>query len=213
MFMLYWPGLAAGFIVGFYWGRVLRMAVKARRQAGHSANLIPPEPLGKALRLIWFPVIFLWIAVPFSVFRGVRGPGLRLLYNNPAAWLGIVVSAAALGGTLVCWKRMGRDWRMGIDPAEKNHLIVSGPFGYVRHPIYALSQVMMLGTVVAVPTVAMIVVAVAHVLLLQWEARREEAHLLSVHGTEYARYLQEVGRFLPRSLTAYSPPPSHPTEA
>ena len=72
-----------------------------------------------------------------------------------AATIGVVITAAALAATLVCWKRMGRDWRMGIDPAERTRLIVTGPYAYVRHPIYALSQLMMLGTVIAVPAPAM----------------------------------------------------------
>lgn len=204
---IYWPGLAVGLIVGFYWARVLHLAAKARRAAGGSgAHLIPPEPLGRALRLIWFPVVGLWIAVPLAIATGLRMPGTRLLFEQPAIWwLGVTVAAAALGATLVCWKRMGRDWRMGIDPNEQNRLIITGPYAYVRHPIYALSQVLMLASVAAVPVTAMIGLAVLHVLLLQWEARREEGHLLRVHGEEYALYVRHVGRFLPRSLTAYVP--------
>jgi protein-S-isoprenylcysteine O-methyltransferase Ste14 len=49
----------------------------------------------------------------------------------------------------------------------------------------------------------MIVVAAIHLLLLQWEARREEKHLVTVHGPEYAAYMRRVGRFTPRTLAPY----------
>ena len=93
---------------------------------------------------------------------------------------------------------MGKSWRMGIDPHEKTRLIVSGPYAYVRHPIYALSSVLMVASFVAVPTIPMLIVAIVHCGLLQWEARREERYLLSVHGQAYQDYLAHVGRFIPK---------------
>ena len=68
----------------------------------------------------------------------------------------------------------------------------------MRHPIYALSSAMMLATVVAVPSPALAAAAVAHLLLLQWESRREEHHLSRVHGPTYDDYRAAVGRFVPR---------------
>jgi protein-S-isoprenylcysteine O-methyltransferase Ste14 len=205
----YWPGLAVAIIVAFYWGRVLHLAAKARQQDGHGAHLIPPEPLGRILRLIWFPIIALWVAIPLLIGTAARLPArplFALVYlNYPAAFLGVLVAAASLAATMVCWKRMGREWRMGIDPTEQTRLIVTGPYAYVRHPIYALSQLMMLGSLIAVPVAAMAALALLHILLLQWEARREEAHLLRVRGEQYARYMGRVGRFLPRSRTPYVP--------
>src|SRR6476620_10287488 len=102
--------------------------------------------------------------------------------------------------TLVCWKRMGRSWRMGIDPNEKTQLVVAGPYAYVRHPIYALQSLLLLASFVAVPNALMLVVMLLGMILLQWEARREENYLLRVHGAQYEDYLRRVGRFIPKSL-------------
>jgi protein-S-isoprenylcysteine O-methyltransferase Ste14 len=89
---------------------------------------------------------------------------------------------------------------MGIDPGEPTPLLATGPFAYVRHPIYALSAAMMLATVAAVPTPLMIGTGAAHVALLLWESRREERHLLRLHGDAYRSYRARVGAFLPRPL-------------
>ena len=93
---------------------------------------------------------------------------------------------------------MGKSWRIGIDPAEKNPLIVTGPFARVRHPIYALSSILMLATAAADPAPLMLAVAAIHLSLLQLEARREENHLSRVHGPLYIDYCRATGRFLPR---------------
>jgi len=93
---------------------------------------------------------------------------------------------------------MGRSWRMGINPDDKTQLVITGPYAYLRHPIYALSSLLMLCTMVIVPSPAMIVVGCTHLLLLQWEARREEKYLTALHGNTYANYARRTGRFVPR---------------
>ena len=92
---------------------------------------------------------------------------------------------------------MGKNWRMGINPAEKNELVLTGPWSLVRHPIYALSQAMMLCTMIALPAPPLLIAGCVHLLLLQWEAHREESHLRRMHGPAYDDYCRRVGRFIP----------------
>lgn len=196
--------LVIGLVIGAYWLRVLRMARKARKKTGRAANFLPPEAVGRVLRLIWIPVVVIWIAHPFLTAATRSAPTvLRPIYASPwIAWPAAISAGLCLWASRVCWKTMGKNWRMGIDPNEQNPLIVAGPYAYVRHPIYALSQAMMVVTVLAIPSPLMIVVGLMHVVLLQWEARREEGHLRGVHGVRYAQYCEGVGRFIPRLRAA-----------
>ena len=198
------PLLLLGMILAAYWGRVMQMAYKARVK-GRASNLVPPERIGKILRLIWAPLIVIWVSQPFvaAISRKPPWPWRPLHYDPRIAWLALLLVLVCFAATWICWKRMGSRWRMGIDPAEKTVLIATGPFAYVRHPIYALSQVMMLATVAAIPSPLMIASATMHLILLQWESRREEAHLLRVQPEQYARYQSQVGRFLPKRLRPY----------
>src|SRR5687767_3596294 len=96
-----------------YWARVLRLAWKEKRRTGRAANLFPPEPLGRVLRLIWFPAVGLWIALPILEATRALGPLKRLwvfspLYAQPVvAWAALAVAAAAFAATWVCWEKMG----------------------------------------------------------------------------------------------------------
>jgi protein-S-isoprenylcysteine O-methyltransferase Ste14 len=173
------------------------MAQKTKARTGNAANLLPPEPLGRCLRIIWYPVVALWVVLPILGGLG-RSVGHTLFFSAPIAWFAAVIAIIAFIATLICWKKMGTSWRMGIDPNESNPLIVTGPYAYVRHPIYALSSLLMLATFAALPTLPMAIVAITHLTLLQWEARREEEHMLKLHGPRYAHYLAHVGRFMPR---------------
>jgi protein-S-isoprenylcysteine O-methyltransferase Ste14 len=193
------PAMLVGLIVAAYWARVLKLARKIRRKAGRSANVVPPGFLGWLTRALWFPVVILWILIPLiSPFVRARVWLLQPLFQFPIlGWIAFGIAAISLILSWICWKQMGSSWRMGIDPTEKTSLIVSGPYAYIRHPIYALSSLLMLATAAADPAPLMFTVAVVHILLLQFEARREEQYLARVHGQPYIDYCRKVGRIIP----------------
>jgi protein-S-isoprenylcysteine O-methyltransferase Ste14 len=204
------PCLIIGLLMLAYWGRVARMAYKMRRKTGRAANMIPTEPLGRALRILWWPIVLAWIGLPLiAAFRTPSHSVDSPLIQSPILqWVGVAIAIAAFVATISCWKRMGKSWRMGIDPNEKTTLIFTGPYAYVRHPIYALSSLLMIATVMILPSPIMLGVAAVHLLLLQWEARREEQNLSRIHGQQYDQYRAQTGRFIPVSFRAYVPPTS-----
>jgi len=198
--MPYLPALILGLVLSVYWARVMRLAWKIHRQAGHSPNFSPSEPIGKWLRIAWHPTVAVWIAQPYLVAFMKKLPWTfrPLIRSEALAWPAAAVVVLALAGTMVCWRKMGKSWRMGINPDEKTELIVSGPYAYVRHPIYALSSLLMLASVAIVPSPLMLIACGIHLLLLQLEARREEKYLAIHHGPGYLEYCRRVGRFVPR---------------
>jgi protein-S-isoprenylcysteine O-methyltransferase Ste14 len=93
---------------------------------------------------------------------------------------------------------MGKSWRIGINSGEKLDLVSTGPYRFVRHPIYALRMVIDVCLFVMAPVPLVLMAAGGDFLLLQLEARREERYMESQHGTVYANYKNSVGRFVPR---------------
>lgn len=192
-----WPALVVSLVVGFYWARVVKMAWKAR--ASHRGHLLPPEDIGRKLRLLWGPVVALWVALPLLMWLRWGPPIIHApLIASPAPRIaGAIIVIACLICTWHCWKLMGRHWRMGIDPTEANALLTSGPWGYVRHPIYSLSILMAIGTWLAAPSGVLCAVIATHICFILWEAVREEGHLQKVHGDAYRHYQQRTGMLLP----------------
>jgi protein-S-isoprenylcysteine O-methyltransferase Ste14 len=186
---------------------VLWLVARTKRKVGRAANFFPPELLGRLLRFIWIPAVLLWIFLPMLTpfVVGLPGPLVPVDFAGaaPAAWFAVGVAVVAFAITVVCWVKMGTSWRMGIDPNERTKLVFNGPYAYVRHPIYGLSQVLMLAALCSLPSLMMLIVAVIHLTLMQWEVRREEKYLVQLHGPAYAEYLAHVGRFIPRSLSPY----------
>lgn len=200
------PAFLTALCLTIYWGAVVVKLVKLARKIGKDPNAMPREKVGQLMRVLWYPAIIAmlvhaWFFV-FSFGRENVGGWLRPFVTLSTGWLiaAYLATLLIIVGTVitfVCWRKMGRSWRIGIDPGEKLVMISSGPYRYVRHPIYAIRIGMMICAYVAVPTWMMLITGGLDILLLQIEARREEKYMLSGHGKAYEDYMKSVGRFLP----------------
>jgi len=204
-----YPLLVVALTISAYWLRVGAMVVRARRKQHHDVGVIPERPAERALWLILVPVIACWCALPWLGVTHERGVFAvpSFARGTPAyaaiRWLAAAAAVAFLLLTIQCWRRMGRDWRMDISDRNTS-LITDGLFAKVRHPIYAFSIALMIATAIVLPSVAMLMVAAAHIALMNIKARSEEAHLARLHGDVYRRYVERTGRFVPRGAARNS---------
>ncbi|HXG46648.1 MAG TPA: isoprenylcysteine carboxylmethyltransferase family protein [Methylomirabilota bacterium] len=185
-----------------YWGGVLVQARRIRKRIGRSANLKPRGFREKALWFGWMLVIVGWVTQPLVAGREFIAPwlpGAALLGHMPGLLAGAALNAVGYAGTLWCYAAMGSAWRIGVNRREKNALVVTGPYRWVRHPIYGLQMVMLAGAVLLLPTVLALGILVLHYLCARIKALDEESYLLEVHGAAYRDYRRHTGRFFPRS--------------
>src|SRR6476469_9120181 len=91
------PALIVGVILLVYWLRVLYMVRRTKKIAGHGANYIPPEPLGRILRIIWNPVVLLWVLLPFYAAYASDPPApLRPLFVSIlVSWIAVIIAIVA----------------------------------------------------------------------------------------------------------------------
>ena len=193
--------------IWIYWACIGVMIVRARKRTHDLAGLVPEQRLERMMFLVWVPLIAAWIVLPFLALTRMH-PLLavpEIARDEPfyagMRWIAAVCGVVCLALTARCWSRMGKDWRMGVSAAA-GELITDDLFAHVRHPIYALSMVLMVCTAIIVPTSPMLVVAALHIVLMNLKARNEERHLLAAHGDAYVRYLARTGRFVPRAGAA-----------
>ena len=202
------PALVLGITISTYWFCVGAMVVRvSRRKRRVHRVLIPTQRRERLMWMVWVPLIAAWIAMPFvaSAQDPADHPWIGVPVFVSSGWVFATLRIAAASVAVVCllmsiqcWRHMGRDWRMGVDPEDESRLITNGPFGKVRHPIYTLSIALMLCTVVVIPSPAMLAIAAVHITLMYLKARNEEEFLLEKHGQSYSEYCERTGRFLPR---------------
>jgi len=187
-----------------YWLGVGIMIVRVRRHARRVVGVVPEQRLERLMGLAWVPVVAAWIALPWLALARPHSIFAVPAWATTPEWLVVlrlvasIVAVLSLAATVKCWARMGKDWRMAVTGEPAQPLITDGLFERIRHPIYSFSMLLMLCTMLILPTVPMLVVGGAHITLMLLKARNEERHLLAHHGEAYAQYLARTGRFVPR---------------
>jgi len=152
-----------------------------------------------SLREVLIPLggTFTVLLVTFSRFLP---PGLRtdLKYAKalilPMSTLGVVL---ALGGALLAlWGLLylRRNFSVFVEVRE---VVLSGPYRFVRHPLYAGEVLMMLGVLAITPSIFGIAVAIIFVTLQVWRARMEEVRLAAA-SPAYQERLGRTGMFFPK---------------
>jgi protein-S-isoprenylcysteine O-methyltransferase Ste14 len=112
-----------------------------------------------------------------------------------------------LGFACIVAAALGRVWTsLFIAGFKDRELVRRGPYAALRHPLYLLSLLAMLGVGLASRSLALGcgLVAVFGV-LYAGAARREDAWLRETHGATFEAYCREVRAFLPRGSALGAP--------
>jgi protein-S-isoprenylcysteine O-methyltransferase Ste14 len=116
----------------------------------------------------------------------------------PLAWAGMALTALALG--LGVWARLhiGKYWSGTVTLKREHKIIDTGPYRFVRHPIYAALLAAALGTGFAAETrsafAGVVILVAAYILKL----KREEKMMLGEFGQDYADYMKRTAALLPK---------------
>lgn len=112
-----------------------------------------------------------------------------------------------VGLACIACAALGRVWASVFIAGYKDtQLVRGGPYAVLRHPLYALSLLAMLGAGLTTRSVTLTVALLAVFAAIYARAAREEDRFLrSAHGDAFDRYAREVNAFLPRRA-AYTVP-------
>jgi len=160
------------------------------KRNGGSMNVYRKRPS----RFPWPPAILVTAVIA----------GLVLGHNAPfeltfplARPLGIALLAGAL--SIDVWAMTAlRKARTTILPNRScSHLVVNGPFGYTRNPIYLSNVMLLLGIGLVLANMWFVPLALADAVLTYFLAiRREENHLIANFGCKYESYCRAVRRWI-----------------
>jgi len=136
----------------------------------------------------------------WAAYAGTFSPFLLIFNGDSAAaskaltGFSIVVITAGLAFSIYSLGWLGRSF--GVVP-QARELVRSGPYRFVRHPLYVGEFVSFAGAVLAVITPFSALVFVVFVCLQTYRATQEEKVLRAVFP-EYESYMGQAGRFVPR---------------
>ncbi|TAL53112.1 isoprenylcysteine carboxylmethyltransferase family protein [Pandoraea sp.] len=169
-----------------YWG-ILALNVKAARRresllsrAGHGVPLL----------------VAAWLLITPRLSDGILGA--RFLPAG-AVWSLAGTALVLLGLAFTVWARvhLGRNWSGIVTVKQGHELIRSGPYRWVRHPIYTGLLLAFMGSAIALGqwrgVLAMLIVFAA----LWRKLRLEERWMIETFGAAYTAYRNEVAALIP----------------
>ena len=93
---------------------------------------------------------------------------------------------------------LGASWRIGVDRSERTALVTSGPFRWVRNPIFTAMLIFAAGITLMTPNPLALVAFVVLLATIELQVRVvEEPYLNAIHGQAYRDYCGTVGGFVP----------------
>jgi protein-S-isoprenylcysteine O-methyltransferase Ste14 len=101
---------------------------------------------------------------------------------------------------LVYWmfKSIGTGITPTVATRKEHKLSTSGPYRWIRHPLYSFGTLAFLSLGVIADSWFMVLAAALAFLLLSLRTPSEEAHLIEKFGDEYREYMKHTGRYLPK---------------
>ena len=118
---------------------------------------------------------------------------------RPTGWLVIAVGLAIMAACVAVFAWIGRGTPAPFDPPR--HLVVAGPYRFVRNPMYIGMGIALLGEAIAYPRLARVLggeAVVAFVLVSILIVVYEEPALRTAFGSAYDAYCRQVPRWRPR---------------
>jgi len=147
--------------------------------------------------------VSLWM---YFVPRWIVGPQA---FDNPRPLGWIAVAIGAVIGLPCVWEFA---WRGLGTPAPfdpPRRLVISGPYRFVRNPMYVGMGIVLLGEAIVFPNITWLMLAmvvslwgIVSVFIIEYE----EPTLRRMFGADYEAYFREVHRWIPRLRPWYSHP-------
>ncbi len=150
-------------------------------------------------RLSYTVVTFVGFYALFS--SDVPQGWMRIRIFPASLWtevLGVVITAAGIGFAIWARVYLGGNWSGSITVKVGHELVRSGPYRWVRHPIYTGLILAVIGTAVERRQVRGVVAVVLVYIGFKMKSKIEERTMIATFGPAYEEYSRTTGAIVPR---------------
>jgi protein-S-isoprenylcysteine O-methyltransferase Ste14 len=184
-----YPAVVSGLWTAWilYWYASARGTKATARVESAGSRWMHLLPLITGVLLVLYSPIVPWPAMRAHV----------LPWGTSAYWIGVALLAAGLAFTVWARVHLGRNWSGIVTLKEGHELIRSGPYRWVRHPIYTGLLTAFVGNAIAYNAAGSFIgVALCGVSLVR-KLRIEERFMRERFGEEYSRYAASTAALVP----------------
>ena len=144
--------------------------------------------------------IIIFVAVRLGRRAGSSGAALfsHGIFTPPPAlgWAGAALTAIGIGFAIWARVNLGRNWSSRPAVKEHHEFVMTGPYAYVRHPIYSGIMLAALGTAITSSVIGIglfVFISITFALRMN----KEEKIMLELFPDQYPEYQKHTKRLVP----------------
>ncbi len=185
-------------------GGVMVMRIYFMSRVRHAGERVMPdrEAVHREGRIVFAArVVMFFLLIAFLVLYILNVSWMGVLsvpFPDWLRWLGFFLGIASLAFWTWAQVALGKEWSPQLQLREEHHLVTSGPYSKMRHPIY--TAMFGYGISLALLTANWVFTGLAVLVIVGLIARvpREEQMMIEEFGEGYKAYMQRTGRFFPK---------------
>jgi len=166
-----------------FWGYWIYMAIKTRQPSQNRSS----HGIGVRLTIV---------LVLFVILNHTPSRWSHQIQNHFLQILGLILFT--VGVIIAVWARiyLSGSWGFPGYQRDKTELIMTGPYKFIRHPIYTGIITAMIGTAIALALYLLIVCLISASYFI-WNAMSEEKYLVNKFPNVYPGYLKKTKMLIP----------------
>jgi protein-S-isoprenylcysteine O-methyltransferase Ste14 len=179
-------------IWGLFWGYWVLAAIKTRSKVKKEAS--GQRSMQRVLHVMFVVIAYV---ITFFQFKNTFLENKIIPNYEYVEYTGFAILVLAL--LFAIWARieLGRNWSGAIQKVEGQRLVCSGPYKYIRNPIYTGVVFGFLGTFITFGKLASLIGLFMILLVYIIKISREQKFLIMEFGEEYKKYIKESWALIP----------------
>jgi len=113
-------------------------------------------------------------------------------------WLGLALGIISLAQQIWVHITLQKNWLAAKKSGKNNVIIASGPYFWIRHPLYMTLILLLIGLSLVSGFSMFLLLTLLSIPFFNNVARKEEEIMVQQFGDEYRKYMIYTGRFIPR---------------
>jgi protein-S-isoprenylcysteine O-methyltransferase Ste14 len=172
------------------------------RQAGESSWAVEKEAVNRegVCSLLLRPLTFLMMLALVVLYAVIPGEPAWLVVPLPAGVRAFGTALGVLSLLYLIWvhQTLREFWSTVLQLRESHTLITTGPYRWIRHPMYSALIACFLSLALVSAVWPLLLLTLLTVPFFYSVTVKEEEMMAAQFGDEYRKYTEKTGRFLPR---------------
>lgn len=172
--------------------------LKAMRISGEAAKLKESKSRTAAMIFLFF-LGQIWVIGSFIyIWKPNLMQWTRIPIPSWIRWLGGIITISGMTLEFSTQISLGRNYTTTLHIREEQSLVTSGPYRYVRHPMYTALFMVGVGLGLLSTSWYFLLPFIGTGIMVALRIQREENAMIAKFGDEYIQYMQRTGRFFPK---------------